>query len=114
MPIPSEQFLTVEVPDRSRSRVFYVWALRELSSRRSFSTAFGLFGVGALVQGVGNAAMAAAAGLLARGFLDGPGAFPVPPLVVGFLGLIAAAVKTGAGAVCSYGQRRAAFQVACA
>jgi len=104
--------------------LFSFKVLRELSrdagGRRS-GRLLGAFLGATLVQAGAHGALAASAGLLGQALVgrqfvarqplvDSP-TLLFPPLVLCFLGLLAALVQAGAGAVSTYAQKRAAFCV---
>src|SRR5580700_9462165 len=110
---------------RSSSSAFSIRVLRGLYDRgRGEGRLLPVFFVAILVQAGAHGALATCAGLLGQAlcngqsgaslaFVDSP---PVSfsPLLLCFVGLGAAFVKTGAGAGVIYGQKRATFRVGAA
>src|SRR5262245_42937031 len=104
--------------DHVQCRVFYARAVRGLCRDRRNVW---IFCGATLVQALAHAALAMCAGLLGQALISKQlasiNALVDPlyranrPLFLAFLGLGAAAVKTGAAAISSYGQKWAAFQV---
>jgi ABC-type multidrug transport system fused ATPase/permease subunit len=113
----------MSLADRSLSSAFYRWAWYELwrdrHNRRSVRL-LAIFIVATFLQSVANGLMATCAGLLGQtlvgqqfastGVVVDSRTAQFPPLLLCFLGFLAAVVKTGAGALSVYGQKSAAFQ----